>query len=362
MSCASLITPNMFASGAEEKVVRIFQAPLTFQKYLQSITSSNKSDSSFEGLAFQSTQTADDETSEQNLVADSASVPALGLTNKAVFSKDEVKEESLRIGSSIMLDYTRPPLEEELIQHTLWPEAEKLYGHGYELFAMAATANGELLATACKSTSQEHAAVILWSTKTWAQVQKLKFHQLTVTQLEFSADSKYLLAVSRDRLWSVFKKCDNSEYELYMNMEKNCLHKRIIWCCSWASDSIHFATGSRDGKIGIWNVNEKSDYKSIDTDGNSVTAISFAKSGVLDGVEVLAAGFESGIIEVFFGKKFDDWTKGLSFDMSFAHHLTVRRLRFRPVTVGEKLQLASCGSDGAVKIYEIDLSKTAVQR
>jgi len=35
--------------------------------------------------------------------------------------------------------YSRPPPEEALAQNTLWPEAQKLYGHGYEIFAIAAT-------------------------------------------------------------------------------------------------------------------------------------------------------------------------------------------------------------------------------
>lgn len=48
------------------------------------------------------------------------------------------------------------------MQNTLWPEQQKLYGHGYEVFALAASPDGSLLASACKATTPEHAALILW--------------------------------------------------------------------------------------------------------------------------------------------------------------------------------------------------------
>jgi len=46
-----------------------------------------------------------------------------------------------------------PPSEENLLQNTLWPEIEKLYGHGNELFALASSPDGSLLASACKVTA-----------------------------------------------------------------------------------------------------------------------------------------------------------------------------------------------------------------
>jgi elongator complex protein 2 len=55
-----------------------------------------------------------------------------------------------------------PPTEENLLQNTLWPEVQKLYGHGYELFVLAARHDGTLLASACKATTMEHAAIIIW--------------------------------------------------------------------------------------------------------------------------------------------------------------------------------------------------------
>lgn len=58
--------------------------------------------------------------------------------------------------------FLEPPPEETLMQNTLWPETQKLYGHGFEVYALCATSNGKLLASSCKATSAEHAEIILW--------------------------------------------------------------------------------------------------------------------------------------------------------------------------------------------------------
>ena len=56
-----------------------------------------------------------------------ASVPALGLSNKAV---GEGTSQALAITD---LDVARRPFEGELASSTLWPEIEKIFGHGYEV-------------------------------------------------------------------------------------------------------------------------------------------------------------------------------------------------------------------------------------
>lgn len=82
-----------------------------------------------------------------------ASIPALGLSNKAVYASDAVAdEEGPDIAPRAAPGATRElPLEEFLQQSSLWPEVFKAYGHGNDLFCMAASPAGQFLASACKS-------------------------------------------------------------------------------------------------------------------------------------------------------------------------------------------------------------------
>ena len=49
-------------------------------------------------------------------------------------------------------------------------QEHKLYGHGYELFCVAASGDSQLVASACKSSDAASARVILWDTQTWTEV------------------------------------------------------------------------------------------------------------------------------------------------------------------------------------------------
>lgn len=66
------------------------------------------------------------------------------------------------IRSNFSPRYPEPPTEETLMQHTLWPETQKLYGHGYEVFSLAASPDQLLLASASHATTAQHAAVLIW--------------------------------------------------------------------------------------------------------------------------------------------------------------------------------------------------------
>ena len=58
----------------------------------------------------------------------------------------------------------------------------------------------------CCWQSAEFARIWLWDVVQWTPAGQLEAHTLTVIQLAFSADGMHLLAVSRDRSFSVFKR------------------------------------------------------------------------------------------------------------------------------------------------------------
>lgn len=362
MQCLAVLSRYRFASAAEEKIVRTFQAPGNFVENLRNLV----------GLANDAEGDAIIQSHQKG-----ASVPSLGLSNKAVYDneidlsavedkkfKDEYPENYF---VPMSMTEETPPTEEYLAQNTLWPELQKLYAHGYELYSLAATRDGKILASACKATSVDHAEIILWDTKSWNIIQRMLSHKLTVTSMKFSSDGKRLLSVSRDRLWTLFEKFGSSEqpnFEIVASSSRNNgIHERIIWTCCWTHDDKFFATGSRDGKVVAWTkasikdeVSSLGDYKAVEFSMNlrqsSVTALAFANT-LIDGCYLLATGLECGKIHLhkFNGESFE-LLKTL--DHSEAHHLAVNKLEFQPNHTGD-VYLASCSADHFVKIHGIRL-------
>ncbi|VVC98615.1 unnamed protein product [Leptidea sinapis] len=150
--------------------------------------------------------------------------------------------------------------------------------------------------------------------------------------LAFSPNSRFLLSVSRDRKWSLFIRKSNTEnrFELAAYTDKtNGIHARIIWCCAWISDSKKFLTGSRD-----------------DTSVTSLAATAHSNR------VIIAVGLDTGLINLY--HLGHEWTLLLQMDHSSAHHMTVKRLAFRPrESDDEEVLLASGGADGFVRIHRL---------
>jgi hypothetical protein len=268
----------MYACAADdEKVLRILAGPRTFVQSLANIS----------GVAADETQLA------ASMPA-GASLPALGLSNKPTY--DSASAAAAALGDTLQQQQqlllaaaaaggdddeddggivddgagqlqptvmTSPPLEDALSQITLWPELRKLYGHNNATFAMAASGDGRLLVSGCRAQTAAVAVLRLWDTNTWAEVQALQGHTLTVTGVTFACGDNCIVSVSRDRSLCVFARSRHGEdFSLVTRIEK--AHDRVANAIvahpspppSFASVVI---TGGRDKKVKFWDVRGQPD-------------------------------------------------------------------------------------------------------
>lgn len=358
-----------FVGGADEKVARVFEAPLSFLKTLTH-SASQKSDFS------------DDIQVDVQILG--ANMSALDLSQKPIYVQAASKTQERNgmngidtletIPDAVPVVLTEPPIEDQLAWHTLWPESHKLYGHGNELFSLCSDHEGRLVASSCKAQSTTVAEIWLWQVGSWKTVGRLQSHNLTVTHMEFSYDDKFLLAVSRDRQFSVFSfsraGLDEVSFQLVARQEA---HKRIIWACSWNPFGHEFATGSRDKTVKIWGV-EKESVRLLMTSPqlkSSVTALSWAPRDCQRNYVHLAVGMESGLIELWgFPINRAEDGRAVIPGMSLAslvrlnpflcHVSAVHRLAWRNSKKNNDpgtMQLASCGADHCVRLFEVNFDK-----
>lgn len=416
LSCCDMLPPrrqgpgdeevwqeHRLVSGADEKTLRVFDAPRKVLGLLAALA------------GIQSAQPARIET---------AYIPALALSSKAVgvtaSSSSTVahvqgveagagREEAWKAGSAVgggglgkedaeaeakaraRVSWegrgANPSLlEGELVDHTLWPEVAKLYGHGDGIMCLAADPTGQIVASACKARDAETAQVRLWDTGSWRGVGVLPGHASTVVQLAFSHDGSLLASVSKDRQVCLYAREEDGEgpragaFRPVQTLAR--AHKRIIWSCDWAHDDALLATASRDGVVKIWGRQGEggvmwrdqvlpvlgpealASFKPSTSETDAVTAVAFAPR-LVQGADVagylLALGTESGNVELWTGTKDKgkSWRCLLAFDGSLPHAGAVRRLRWKPLSSAQdgdektSLILASCGTDHAVKIARI---------
>ncbi|KAH8683006.1 WD40-repeat-containing domain protein [Tricladium varicosporioides] len=298
LNCIDSLGTSQFVSGADEKLLRVFNEPKAVANLLNKLC----------GIGG----------SHIDQMPDAANMPVLGLSNKAIDAvegdAEVVSGETQELGAidpaSIVhkstLDLDQPPSEEHLSRHTLWPETEKLYGHGYEISALAANHDGSVIATACKASSIDHAVIRLFETKGWLEIKPpLTTHSLTVTRLRFSADDKYLLSVGRDRQWAVFERDEETKVKYTLKESNPKGHTRMILDAAWAPTPFPvFATAGRDKKVNFWVLEDGQEKftqcKAKITEVYPVTAIDFLGKLVGNGYAFLAVGTESGFVAIHF--------------------------------------------------------------
>lgn len=350
LNCVDTLGPARFVSGADEKLLRVFDEPKQIAQLLEAL-------SGFK----QSTDEA---------LPDTAQIPVLGLSNQAVGDEPPLEEEdenSAQVGESqasqaILAGANQPPIEDQLTRYTLWPEHEKLYGHGYEISAVAVSHDRKLIATACKATSIDHAVIRLYDTSDWHEIRPpLAAHSLTITSLCFSGDDRYLLSVGRDRQWAVFQR-NEQEPSLFSLLASNPKgHSRMVLDASWApvtDDKAVFATAGRDKSAKLWRMEEGSFVcKSTISLQTSVTAISFLPE-TQNGSFLLAVGEDSGELSVH-QVLVDSLepTHLVTVDKTMSSSKTITQVSWRPTSRKgadtSKLELAVASEDSSTRIYGI---------
>ncbi|KXS16895.1 WD40 repeat-like protein [Gonapodya prolifera JEL478] len=339
INCVAVTAQGRFVSGADEKVLRVFECPEQFEQRVEVLA----------GRA---------QVEDLTELAESVDQPALGLSNKAQSSSE---------GARRQVTSVRPPNEEQLSQKTLWPEVNKLYGHGYEISAVAASHDGKLVASASKAAKREHASIRLWSTDSWHEIEPpLEAHTLTVTYIEFSPDDRWILACGRDRAWSLFQREGDGFNVVKLHVYHDKAHTRVIWRCSWSWDGKLFGTASRDKSIRIWCRSSVSDSSkglltTVKCD-QPVTAIAFSLNKHL----VFAAGFENGDLSLYNG---DHQHSGFTVTLlhripsALTHAAMVHHIAWRPSSKINELtkgmsddesseEFVSVSEDRSVRLFE----------
>lgn len=218
MVAIASISETQFVSAGDEKVLRVFELPQQVADQIALISGTQQS--AFKNLP------------------QVAGATALGLSNKSEPDGEE----------PVVLPEN--PREDHLQRLTLWPEADKLYGHGYEISSLAVSTKLGIVISCCKSNSEKHAGLRYCSVNNWHEISPPTFgHSSTVTSLIVSPNGEHILSVSRDRKFMVV---DIASHNIILDMPK--AHSRIIWDGCWCSDT-EFVTVSRDKIVKYWTIN-----------------------------------------------------------------------------------------------------------
>lgn len=364
-------------SGADEKILRIFDPPYSFVK------AANKYNE--DKLRF--TKDMSNEDVEQKIIGKQTEVASmtLGLMNKPIMPKKNQRVDEEQEGGTTVDDFEPDVLtnkevkqeivednstdvmliEEYLMSRTRWPERNKLYGHAYEIYCVATTKKGDYIVTAAKSKKTKYSNIFVWAIDSLNPICQLPAHDYTVHQMEFSPDDQYLLSVSRDRQFSVFQRNDDPKEPFKLVQLQKQAHKRVLWSCSWAHNSRYFATGSREKTYSLkfWDYCKDSnswvEHSSVAKNIHNVTALAFFPSAILHSTSLgIVVGQDTGELTIWikpFNHEIKEWTKVYSFPEHFNHSLTVRRIKFKETEQSDEntYHIATCSNDATTRIFKI---------
>ena len=141
------ISQTEFISAGEEKIIRVFKEPKNVANILKK----------FSDIEY-----------NQSDVSQIASMPTLGLSNKAGEAETSAEEginaeTDTDMITNILNNLTTPPLEDQLQRFTLFPEIEKLYGHGFEISCFDYDKTSNILASCNKSNTKKNSQIKIFN-------------------------------------------------------------------------------------------------------------------------------------------------------------------------------------------------------
>ena len=332
--------------GADEKVLRVLE-PLPH--FINSFNVSTGNDIKlFFGSDKEEKKFLISEKPRVYKVFQDSGVEVLGLMTKA-FKEEKVNyyynEKKIETPNKNFKveDYYKLSSEDFLATQTLWPESNKLYGHGYEISVVETRLDGKVVVSASKSQSKKFSNLIFWDLKNYKIDYTIEAHNYTILDIKFFNDK--IVTVARDRqiaLYSINK--ETEKYEL-VNIQKG--HSRLIKSVTVNSKGDMIITGSRDKYIKVWEVNnnnlkEIKKYKI----GVYVKAVEFFTD------DILILGLDDGRILIGeISKTHFKVIKEIEKDIGFGKSIN----KIRSCKKINSNLFACCSEDKTVRVYKMNI-------
>ncbi|KAI4291127.1 elongator complex protein 2 [Pancytospora philotis] len=213
------------------------------------------------------------------------------------------------------------------IATNVFEEVQKIYGHFYDVSAIAVTK--QFIFSANRSMSKNEAGLFMW-TRDGEKLQYYPHHSLGIARIKATEDA--VLTVSRDR-----SACLYTIRNQHLNLVKQFKdHTRAVLDGGLSPDRRLFATCSKDCKVILYS-RETLDTVAVRTFPFEVTALDFCPGG-----ELIAVGLSDGTVHL------------MDYDLEIYEHEHVFGKRVTVLKFNKSgRRLAAGSADGLVRIIKV---------